>query len=142
MKILVSACLLGCACRYDGRSKPNDGVLALMDKHTLVPVCPEQLGGLSTPRPPAERREGGVFTQAGADVTGQYSRGGEQAVRMAKLYGCRVAILKARSPACGKDRIYDGTFTGTLTDGHGAAAEALLQAGIRVVTEEQLEDLL
>ncbi len=138
MKILVSACLLGCACRYDGLSKPNERVLALLAEHTLVPVCPEQLGGLSTPRPAAERKKGGVFTQAGADVTPQYVRGAEEAVRLAKLFSCDCAVLKARSPACGKDRIYDGTFSGTLTDGHGVAAEALLKAGIRVVTEEEV----
>ncbi len=141
MKLLVSACLLGCSCRYDGRSKPNAGVLALMDKHTLIPVCPEQLGGLPTPRPPAERKAGGVFTQSGVDVTEPYARGGEEAVRLARLYGCEGAILKARSPACGKGRIYDGTFTGTLLEGHGVAAQALLEAGFWVVTEEELEDL-
>ncbi len=138
MKLLVSACLLGCPCRYDGRSKPNENVLALLDKHTLIPVCPEQLGGLPTPRPAAERKAGGVFTKDGADVSGQYHRGGEEAVRLARLFDCDAAILKARSPACGKDRIYDGSFSGTLTDGHGAAAQALLEAGIRVLTEEEV----
>ncbi len=141
MTILVSACLLGCPCRYDGNSKPNAQVLALRERHTLVPVCPEQLGGLPTPRPAAERKNGGVFTRAGADVTEQYVRGGAQAVYLARLFDCGCAILKARSPACGKSRIYDGTFSDTLTEGHGVAAEALLEAGIRVLTEEQLEEL-
>ncbi len=139
MKILVSACLLGCPCRYDGKSKPCGRVLALMEAHTLVPVCPEQLGGLSTPRPPAEHREGGVFTCGGADVSQQYLRGGREAARLAKLFGCDCAILKARSPACGKGQIYDGTFSGTLTAGHGTAARALLDSGIPVYTEEETE---
>ena len=78
MNILVSACLLGVRCRYDGASKPNEAVLKLMERHTLIPVCPEQLGGLATPRPPAERQAEGVFTQSGTDVTEQYRRGAEE----------------------------------------------------------------
>ena len=99
MTILVSACLLGCPCRYDGKSKPNDAVLALMEQHTLIPICPEQMGGLATPRVPAERRGDGVFTETGGDVTAQYRRGAEEALRLAKLYGCTHAILKERSPS-------------------------------------------
>ena len=142
MTILVSACLLGCPCRYDGKSKPNDAVLALMEQHTLIPICPEQMGGLATPRVPAERRGDGVFTETGGDVTAQYRRGAEEALRLAKLYGCTHAILKERSPSCGSGQIYDGSFSRTLTSRDGVTAELLLSHGIRVITEEEISSLL
>lgn len=141
MNILVSACLLGCCCRYDGQSKPCPQVLALMERHTLIPVCPEQLGGLSTPRPPAERREEGVFTQTGGDVTAQYRRGAEEALRLARLYGCTHAVLKERSPSCGSGQVYDGSFSGRLTAGDGVAAALLKANGITVVGESAAHTL-
>ena len=141
MKILVSACLLGLRCRYDGRSKPSAAVLALGEKHTLLPLCPEQLGGLPTPRPPAEWQGERIVNRAGQDVTEAYRRGGEEAVRLAKLTGCRWAILKERSPACSCDRIYDGSFSGVLREGRGSAAEALEQAGVTVLGESMLHEL-
>ena len=141
MKILVSACLLGLRCRYDGRSKPSAAVLALGEKHTLLPLCPEQLGGLPTPRPPAEWQGERIVDRAGQDVTEAYRRGGEEAVRLAKLTGCRWAILKERSPACSCDRIYDGSFSGVLREGRGSAAEALEQAGVTVLGESMLHEL-
>lgn len=141
MTILVSACLLGCPCRYDGKSKPNASILALMDSHTLIPVCPEQLGGLATPRPPAERKNGGVFTEAGVDVTPQYRRGAEEALRLAKLYGCTCAILKERSPSCGSGGIYDGSFSRRLTEGDGVTAELLKAYGIAVFGESEVDRL-
>ena len=119
MNILVSACLLGVRCRYDGASRPNEAVLRLMEQHTLIPVCPEQLGGLATPRPPAERQGDAVRTQSGADVTEQYRRGAEEALGLCRLYGCQAAVLKERSPSCGCAGIYDGTFTRTLTPERG-----------------------
>ena len=141
MTILVSACLLGCPCRYDGKSKPNAAVLALMEEHTLIPICPEQMGGLATPRLPAECREGGVFTQAGTDVTAQDRRGAEEALRLAKLYGCTCAILKERSPSCGSGEIYDGSFSRTLVDGDGVTAALLKQRGIAVYGESEVDNL-
>lgn len=141
MTILVSACLLGCPCRYDGKSKPNDAVLALMERHTLIPVCPEQMGGLATPRMPAERRGGGVVTESGEDVTVQYRRGAEDALRLAKLYGCGWAILKERSPSCGRGQIYDGSFSRTLTDGDGVTAALLKENGITVLGENEVDTL-
>jgi len=140
MTILVSACLLGCPCRYDGKSKPNAAVLALMEQHTLIPVCPEQMGGLATPRAPAERREGGVFTQAGMDVTAQYRRGAEEALRLANLYGCTCAILKERSPSCGSGEIYDGSFSRRLIAGDGVTAALLKANGIAVCGESEVDD--
>lgn len=142
MTVLVSACLLGTACRYDGQSKVHPLAAALLKKHTAIPVCPEILGGLSTPRPPAERKGNGVFTEIGADVTENYHRGAQEVLKLARLYGCAVAILKERSPACGAGEIYDGSFTHTLTGGFGVAAELLEKSGIRVLGESQLEEFL
>ena len=118
MKILVSACLLGTPCRYDGASKANAAIVALQEGYTLVPVCPEVLGGLPTPRPPAERQEDGrIVNRAGADVTAQYQSGAQTALKLARQEGCTMAILKARSPSCGKGKIYDGSFSGKLVPG-------------------------
>ena len=141
MTILVSACLLGCPCRYDGKNKPHDGVLALMEQHTLIPICPEQMGGLATPRHPAERTGNGVFTQAGTDVTAQYQRGAQEALHLAQLYGCICAILKERSPSCGRGAIYDGSFSRTLVDGDGVTAELLKQHGMAVYGESEVDKL-
>ena len=142
MKLLISACLLGCRCRYDGASKPLPQIAALAERHTLVPVCPEQLGGLPTPRPPSERRGDRVVTRAGGDVTAQYRRGAEEALRLCRLLGCEAALLKERSPSCGSREIYDGTFTGTLTEGDGVTAELLRAQGIPVYGESRAEGLL
>ena len=139
-RCLVSACLLGLPCRYDGAGKPCGAVTSLAEKGAyLVPVCPEQLGGLPTPRTPAERQtDGTVRTADGHDVTENYLRGARMALRLARLLDCRTAILKARSPSCGCGRIYDGSFSGRLTAGWGCAAELLKEAGLRVMTEEDL----
>ena len=141
MKILISACLLGACCRYDGASKAHPLAALLAERHTLVPVCPEQLGGLPTPRPPAERRGGRVVTQSG-DVTEQYLRGAEETLKLCKLLGCEAAVLKERSPSCGRGQVYDGTFSGTLTAGDGVTAELLSAHGFPVYGESQIEKLL
>ena len=141
MRILISACLLGVCCRYDGDSKAYPGIEQLARQHTLVPVCPEQLGGLPTPRPPAERRGDRVVTRSG-DVTEQYRRGAEETLKLCKLFGCEAAVLKERSPSCGRGAVYDGTFTGTLTPGDGVTAELLASHGIPVYGESQIKDLL
>lgn len=141
MTILVSACLLDCPCRYDGTAKADPRVLALMERHTLIPVCPEQLGGLPTPRLPSERREGGVFDRGGKDVTAQYRQGAEEVLRLARLYGCTHAVLKERSPSCGSGQIYDGSFSHVLVPGSGVAAELLAQNGITVLGESQADIL-
>ena len=142
MRLLISACLLGVCCRYDGKSKPHPLAQRLSKRHTLIPVCPEQLGGLSTPRPPAERRGEYVVTETGGDVTEQYRRGAEEALRLCRLLGCEAAVLKERSPSCGQGSIYDGTFSRTLTSGDGVTAELLRREGIRLYGESQLERLL
>ena len=138
MNVLVSACLLGLPCRYDGRAKPCPAVLALRTRHTLIPVCPEQLGGLPTPRPAAEWQGERIVNRESRDVTAEYLRGAEGAARLAGLCGCRWAVLKERSPACGCAGIYDGSFSGTLVPGRGSAARALQAAGVRVLGESML----
>lgn len=140
--ILVSACLLGAACKYSGGDNLCPKVAALAEDHYLVPVCPEQLGGLPTPRTPAERQGDQVITKDGRDVTAAYLRGAQEALKLAKLFGCDTAILKARSPSCGVGAIYDGTFTGTVIPGSGVTAALLEVSGIRVITEEELDRLL
>lgn len=138
MKILVSACLLGIPCRYDGRSKPCKEVLALKERFELIPVCPEQAGGLHTPRVPAERRGSAVVTKNGCDVTKQYRSGAKKTLETAKKHGCKLAVLKEKSPSCGNGTIYDGTFSGTLISGSGVTAQLLKQNGIDVIGESKV----
>lgn len=138
MKLLVSACLLGLPCRYDGGAKCLEGIGALLERHECVPVCPEQLGGLPTPRPPAECREGCVFTREGADVTAEFERGAQAALELARLFGCEAALLKERSPSCGCGVIHDGSFSGGLTAGDGVTAALLKAEGIPVYGESRM----
>lgn len=138
MKILVSACLLGLPCRYDGRSVPNDAVIALGKEHVLVPFCPEIYGGLATPREPAEIQNDRIVTRSGADVTEAYRKGADEALRVARLLGCSCAVLQDRSPSCGSGVRYDGTFTGTLTDGDGLTASLLKENHIQVIRASQV----
>ena len=142
MKILISACLLGLPCRYDGASKPQLWVKELARRHELIPMCPEQMGGLPTPRNPSERRGDRVVMCTGEAVTEQYRRGAACALRLYQLLGCKAAVLKERSPSCGCGAVYDGTFTGTLTDGDGVTVALLRAHGIRVLGESQVLELL
>lgn len=142
MNVLISACLLGIPCRYDGKEKTCPKALELLQKHTCIPICPEQLGGLPTPRPPAERRDGGVYTREGRDVTKEYCRGAKAVLEMAKLLNCRTAVLKEGSPSCGKGVIHDGTFSGGWVAGNGVAVDLLSENGICVYGESELEKLL
>ena len=137
MRILCSACLLGARCRYDGSGKQSDRVMELLKDHDLIPVCPEQLGGLPTPRPPCEMQgDGRVLNRQGDDKTAGFARGAEEALMLLRLTGCEAALLKARSPSCGKGMIYDGSFSGTLQPGNGVFAQRLIDQGIPVYTEE------
>lgn len=142
MNILISACLLGIRCRYDGGDKLDPRVKGLMEKHHLVPVCPEIYGGLHTPRDPSERVGDRVLSKSGQDVTKAFVRGAEETLALAKLYCCQYAILKERSPSCGHGEIYDGTFSGGLAPGSGVAAELLEKHGITVIGESRMEELL
>lgn len=140
-KLLVSACLLGTPCRYDGKSKADARVQALVGKYEIVPVCPEQLGGLPTPRVPSERRGERVVTAGGRDVTEAYRRGAEAALALCQQNGCEVAVLKEKSPSCGCGQIYDGTFSRRLIAGDGVTAEALKAHGITIYGESDAEKL-
>ena len=140
--ILVSACLLGIGCRYDGKHKANHEVIRLAEKYNLIPVCPEIYGGLQTPRIPSERIGDKVMMKDGRDVTDNYKRGALEALELCRIYNIRTAILKERSPSCGKGEIYDGTFTGALTERDGVTAELLCANGIRVLGETEINILL
>ena len=143
-KLLVSACLLGTPCRYDGKAKKNEAVCALAERFELIPVCPEVLGGLPTPRTPSERRGKRVVMRDGRDVTAEYRRGAERALELARREGIAAAVLKERSPSCGSGEIYDGSFTGALTAGDGVTAELLKAESIAVYSEgsRDLADIL
>lgn len=141
-KIIVSGCLMGCDCRYKGDNCKCDELLALAENHTLIPVCPEQFGGLATPRDPAEIVGDKVISNQGKDVTYEYTKGAETALHIAKVNNANVAVLKANSPSCGKGIIYDGTFTGNKREGNGIAAEMFLNAGYSVFTENEIQELL
>lgn len=140
-KILVSACLLGVGCRYDGKSKPEDGVIALNEKYALVPVCPEILGGLPTPRIPCEIKDGRVINRDGEDKTAEYTRGALEVLRIARLLGCDTAVLKKKSPSCGAGEIYDGSFSGKTVLGDGVCAKLLKENGITVLNETEIKNI-
>jgi uncharacterized protein YbbK (DUF523 family) len=130
--------LLGEKCRYDGGSKPNEKIIALSKKEKLVPVCPEQLGGLPTPREPSEQKAKKVFSKSGKDVTAQFENGAKQVLKIAKQLDIKEAILKQRSPSCGAGQIYDGTFSGKIIRGDGVTTALLKKNGIKVSSEEDL----
>lgn len=141
-RVVVSQCLLGAKCRYDGRCAGKEDVCRAACDGGWIPVCPEILGGLATPRAPAERQRERVINCDGGDVTEAFFRGAEEALRIAQLYGVRYALLKERSPSCGSGEIYDGTFSGTRIPGDGVAAALFRANGIEVYGESQLEMLL
>ena len=137
-------CLLGEPCRYDGKSVPLDGTIIekLKEKYPLVTVCPEQEGGLPTPRIPAERQGKNVVRRDGVDVTAEYRKGAEVALSLCRRFDISIALMKAKSPSCGAGRIYDGTFSGTLTDGDGVTVSLLSGNGIKIFTENDINSLL
>ena len=139
MNILVSACLLGVACRYDGKSKPNEKVIKLKEKFNLIPVCPESLGGLASPRKPSEISGDKVVSQDGNDVTAQYNKGASETLRIAKLFDCKIAVMKEKSPSCGNGLVHNGKFDGGLTDGDGITVRLLKQNGIKVFGESEID---
>jgi uncharacterized protein YbbK (DUF523 family) len=146
--ILVSACLVGLKCRYDGDTQANEFIIKLVDQGLAHPVCPEQLGGLCTPREPCEiqkKAEGTlvVMTKEGMDCTQAFELGAKRTLAIAHAVGARMAILKAKSPSCGKNQVYDGTFTSTLISGSGLTAQLLMDYGIKVFSEkEELDEAL
>ena len=140
MKLLVSACLLGVNCKHSGGNNYCPGLAALAANHTLIPVCPEQLGGMPTPRVPAERKGERVLTAQGEDVTAAYEKGAQEVLALARTLNVDGAILKARSPSCGSGVIYDGSFTHKPVQGDGVTAALLKKEGFRVWTELDLEE--
>ena len=143
-KLLISACLIGENCKYSGGSNAlqEQQLRQLQMCYELIPDCPEQLGGLPTPRTPAERRGDRVITRDGRDVTAEFYAGAEQTLTITKSQTICKALLKSRSPSCGRDWIYDGTFTGTLIRGNGVTAQTLIERGISVYTEEEIAQLV
>lgn len=139
--ILVSACLLGVSCRYDGKSKPNENVIALKDRYNIIPVCPEIMGGLPTPRTASEIQGSQVVMGDGTNVTKEYRKGAEEVLRLCRLFGCKRAVLKEKSPSCGCGKVYDGTFSGKLIDGNGITAKLLMENGIEVFGETGIMNL-
>ena len=145
---LVSACLVGINCKYDGKNNKNKKIFEMYKKGELIPVCPEQLGGLSTPREPAETTGDGsdvlkgkakVLTISGKDITSNFVKGAEEVLKIAKDLNIKEVILKSKSPSCGYKKIYDGTFSKKLVDGNGVLASLLEQNKIKIHTEEEFE---
>lgn len=137
--LLVSACLLGLPCRYDGQSKGHIGLEKFLHNYTLVAFCPEFAGGLSTPRAKSERRGQQVFSQEGRDVTAAFQQGAEKALVTCQTLGIKKALLKEGSPSCGVQRIYDGSFSGQSIPGSGMTAELLASKGIDVFSSEDFK---
>ncbi|WP_319469223.1 DUF523 domain-containing protein [uncultured Pseudodesulfovibrio sp.] len=137
--VIVSACLAGIRCRYDGNNNTSEAVLDLVRKGDAIPFCPEVFGGLTTPRPCCELQNGRVIDTDGVDRTDAFLRGAEEGLKLARLAGCTEAVLKANSPSCGCGRVYDGTFSGNRIPGNGVFAELLLANGFTIRTEEDLD---
>ena len=133
-KILVSACLLGINCKYNGENNYSDEVIDFLKDYEIIPVCPEILGGLSTPRKPSEIKENKIYTIDKKDVTKNYQKGAEETLKIAKLLGVKKALLKAKSPSCGNGLIYDGTFNNKLIEGDGITTQLLKENDIEVIT--------
>ena len=141
-RVLMSACLMGVNCRYGGGGRAIPELAELMDRCELIPVCPEQLGGLPTPRTPSERVGERILARDGRDVTEAFQRGAAETCALAERFGARLALLKERSPSCGCGMIYDGSFTGGLTAGDGATAEALKARGVEIFGESRVRELI
>ena len=138
MKIMVSACLTGKNCKYNGGNNRNEKVLQLMEGNEVITVCPEQMGGLPTPRVPSEIRDGVVTAKDGRSVDKEFRAGAEKCLQIALKEKPDLIVLQSRSPSCGVRQRYDGTFTGTLVDGAGVTAQLLMEHGFRCVDAEDL----
>lgn len=142
MKYLVSACLLGENCKYDGGNNYDDNVIEFLKGKDYIKVCPECLGGLSTPRTPAEVVDGKIVTKDGVDVTKEYNLGAIKTLEIAKENDCCLAILKSRSPSCGCEKIYDGTFSKKIINGDGVTTKLLKENNIKVISNENIDELV
>ncbi len=141
-KLLISACILGVDCKYNGKNNYNPLVEKLKERYILIPICPEEMGGLSTPRNPSEILNDKVISSAGDDVTNNFFDGANKALDIAKKDNISKALLKEGSPSCGSNYIYDGTFTKTKINGMGITARLLKNNNIKIYTEEEIELLL
>ncbi len=137
--VLLSACLAGLCTNWRGRADLAAWAREAVTRGDAIPVCPEQLGGLPTPRVPAERRGDRVVTSTGKDVTAEYQRGAHRALAIAREHGCEIAILKSLSPSCGVGEIRDGSFSRRSVPGDGVTAQTLRGAGLRILTERDPE---
>ena len=138
MKIMISACLAGENCKYDGGNNRNEKVVSLFAGNDVITFCPEVMGGLPTPRIPSEIRDGLVVNRAGVRVDKEFRHGAEKTLKIAEREQPDLIILQSRSPSCGVKQRYDGTFSGTLINGSGVAAELLIQHGFHVIDVEDL----
>lgn len=138
MKILVSACLMGQDCKYNGKNNYNSKLVEQIKDHEIIAVCPEVMGGLPTPREQAEIVDGVVRVKSGNSVDKEFRKGASLGLQIAKENGIDLAILKSKSPSCSCKKIYDGTFSGRLIEGMGVFAELLVANGIRVIDENDL----
>ena len=136
MKIMVSACLLGENCKYNDGNNRNEKILEFLAGNEVIPVCPEQMGGLPTPRDPAEIVDGVVINKAGVNVDQEYRMGAQKTLEIALREKPDLVILQSRSPSCGVKERYDGSFSGKLLKGSGVTAELLIQNGFNVVDAE------
>lgn len=140
--ILVSACLLGVNCKYSGDNNLNLELIEFLKDKNYIPICPEQLGGLETPRKPAEINGDKIITKEGKDVTKKFIKGAKESLKIGKMVNSKIAILKERSPSCGSTLIYDGTFTGEKRKGKGITAKLFEENGIKVYSEENFKELI
>ena len=140
--ILVSACLVGMNCKYSGGNNYNEKIFNLVKEGKAIPICPEQLGGLKTPRNPSEIKvidgKRYVITSKNEDVTKEYEKGANEVLELARKLNIKKAILQARSPSCGCGRIYSGNFDRKLIEGNGVTAELLIKNGIEVISSENI----
>ena len=141
MKILVSACLLGQNCKYDGGNNLNPHLMSFLEGHEVIPVCPEVLGGRPVPRPPVEIVDGVIREMDGTDRDKEFHIGAEEGLRMALENPVDLAILQSRSPSCGVNQIYDGSFSHKKIEGRGIFAGLLIDNGLRVIDVEDLDSL-
>ena len=133
-KILVSACLLGTNCKYNGENNYSEDIMEFLKDYEIIPICPEIMGGLQTPRPASEIKGEKVINILGADVTDSFQKGAEETLKLAKLLNVKKALLKAKSPSCGNGKIYDGNFNGNLIAGDGITTKLLKENNIEVIT--------
>lgn len=144
--MIISACLCGCDCKYNGKNNKNESCVELLKRGKAVLVCPEQLGGMTTPRVPSEilKNDGkiSVISKEGKDVSKEFKKGAKEALKIAKLVDAKVAILKNGSPSCGSKNIYDGTFLGNKIKGEGITAKLFVENGIEVFSEDEAHKFL